>query len=218
MNCGRLQWLRDSPSHHDVMLWALSLRRFRSCRRARNGWAGLSPGPISFGGDLNFEFNVSIIEEHQCEGAKYNYRIEPPTSDVFRWRTGQEGGGNSAEDRLAAACGVDAPAYDRDRPGMSVLVFEDGVVYHTYSTYARGVDPFFGLYHGLDCAPKVARNGEGASGGAATTSATSADRHAASWLKRATKISPSIIPKPGSRFQQREPEITKFSARGSLAL
>ena len=41
---------------------------------------------------------------------------------------------------------------------MSVLVFEDGVVYHTYSTYARGVDPFFGLYHGLDCAPKVARN------------------------------------------------------------
>ena len=31
---------------------------------------------------------------------------------------------------------------------------EDGTVYHTYSTYARGVDPFFGVYHWLDRAPK----------------------------------------------------------------
>jgi predicted dithiol-disulfide oxidoreductase (DUF899 family) len=46
------------------------------------------------------------------------------------------------------------PTYHRDRPGMSAFVLEDGVVYHTYSTYARGVDPFFGVYHWLDRAPK----------------------------------------------------------------
>lgn len=46
------------------------------------------------------------------------------------------------------------PTYTRERPGMSAFAFEGGVVYHTYSTYARGVDPFFGVYHWLDRAPK----------------------------------------------------------------
>ena len=42
----------------------------------------------------------------------------------------------------------------REREGMSAFALEDGIVYHTYSTYARGVDPFFGVYHWLDRAPK----------------------------------------------------------------
>ena len=46
------------------------------------------------------------------------------------------------------------PTYSRDRPGMSAFVLEDGVIYHTYSTYARGVDPFLGVYQWLDRAPK----------------------------------------------------------------
>ncbi|MGC1297867.1 MAG: DUF899 family protein [Alloacidobacterium sp.] len=37
---------------------------------------------------------------------------------------------------------------------MSAFALRDGIVYHTYSTYARGVDPFFGVYHWLDRAPK----------------------------------------------------------------
>jgi predicted dithiol-disulfide oxidoreductase (DUF899 family) len=41
----------------------------------------------------------------------------------------------------------------RERPGMSALVLEDGVVYHTYSTYSRGLDGLWGMYHWLDCAP-----------------------------------------------------------------
>ena len=40
--------------------------------------------------------------------------------------------------------GTDVPTYARDRPGMSAFVLEDGVVYHTYSTYARGVDASLG--------------------------------------------------------------------------
>jgi len=53
-------------------------------------------------------------------------------------------------------------------------VFEDGAVYHTYSTYARGLDGLWGMYQWLDRAPR-GRN-ETASGGAATTSTASAER------------------------------------------
>jgi len=42
----------------------------------------------------------------------------------------------------------------RDRPGLSAFVIEDGVVYHTYSSYARGVDGIWGMYQWLDRAPK----------------------------------------------------------------
>jgi predicted dithiol-disulfide oxidoreductase (DUF899 family) len=149
-------------ANHDVMLWAVSrapLSKLQAYRR-RMGWT--FPWASSQGGDFNFDFNVSITEEQQREGADYNYRREPPTSDVFRWRAGQEGGGNSAEARLAAMSGTDVPGYHRDRPGMSAFALEDGAVYHTYSTYARGVDPFFGVYHWLDRAPK-GRNEAGVS-------------------------------------------------------
>ena len=141
-------------ANHDLMLWAVSrapLSKLRAYKQ-RMGWA--FPWASSFGSDFNFDFNVWITEEKQREGAEYNYRTEAPTSDVFRWRAGQEGGGEGAEHRLAASCGVDALAYHRDRPGMSAFGLEDGVVYHSYSTYARGVDAFFGVYHWLDRAPK----------------------------------------------------------------
>ena len=56
--------------------------------------------------------------------------------------------------QFAAMCGTDAPTYTRDRPGMSAFVLEDGVVYHTYSTYARGLDGLWGMHQWLDRAPK----------------------------------------------------------------
>jgi predicted dithiol-disulfide oxidoreductase (DUF899 family) len=37
---------------------------------------------------------------------------------------------------------------------MSAFVIEDGVVYHTYSTYTRGLDGLWGMYQWLDRAPK----------------------------------------------------------------
>jgi predicted dithiol-disulfide oxidoreductase (DUF899 family) len=42
----------------------------------------------------------------------------------------------------------------RERPGMSAFALEDGVVYHTYSTCARGLDGLWGMYQWLDRAPK----------------------------------------------------------------
>src|SRR6516164_8042111 len=141
-------------ANHDVMLWAVSRAPLAKLQgyKQRMGWS--FPWASSFGSDFNFDFNVSMTEEQQREGAEYNFSIEAPASDVFRWRDGQEGGGDSAEGKLAAMSGTDAPSYHRDRPGMSAFALEDAVVYHTYSTYARGVDPFFGVYHWLDRAPR----------------------------------------------------------------
>ena len=55
---------------------------------------------------------------------------------------------------MASMCGVDVPTYTRDAPGMSAFVREGDVVYHTYSTYARGLDGLWGMYQWLDRAPK----------------------------------------------------------------
>jgi predicted dithiol-disulfide oxidoreductase (DUF899 family) len=141
-------------ANHDVLLWAVSrapLPKLQAYKQ-RMGWT--FSWASSLGSDFNADFSVWITKEQQRAGAEYNYRREAPTSDVFRWRAGKEGGGDSAQGNLATACGVDVPAYHRDRPGMSAFVLDEGAVYHTYSTYARGVDPFFGVYHWLDRAPK----------------------------------------------------------------
>jgi hypothetical protein len=54
----------------------------------------------------------------------------------------------------AVMAGAEPIAYVCERPGLSTFVLEDGVVYHTYSTYARGLDSLWGMYQWLDRAPK----------------------------------------------------------------
>ena len=71
--------------------------------------------------------------------------------------------------------GTDVATYMRERPGMSTFVLEDGVVYHTYSTYARGLDGLWGMYQWLDRAPKGRNEEISSSGGSAVTSTTSAE-------------------------------------------
>src|SRR5262245_28907724 len=55
---------------------------------------------------------------------------------------------------MSSKCGTDAATYIRERPGMSAFVLQDGVVYHTYSSYSRGLDGLWGMYQWLDRAPK----------------------------------------------------------------
>ena len=50
---------------------------------------------------------------------------------------------------------------DAESPGMSAFVIEDGVVYHTYSAFARGLDVLWGMYQWLDRAPKGRNDGSG---------------------------------------------------------
>jgi predicted dithiol-disulfide oxidoreductase (DUF899 family) len=134
-------------ANHDVMLWAVSrapIQKLQGYKR-RMGWT--FPWASSFGGDFNFDFNVGLTEEQQREGSvEYNYRRG---SGVTVATSVPE-----AVAQFAAMCGTDAPTHMRERPGMSAFMLEDGVVYHGYSTYARGLDGLWGMYQWLDRAPK----------------------------------------------------------------
>jgi predicted dithiol-disulfide oxidoreductase (DUF899 family) len=137
--------------NHDVAFTAVSrapLAKLQAYKQ-RMGWT--FPWASSSASDFNADFNVSFTEADQREGGiDYNYRREP----VVAWRAGQAGGGTAVEDQFAAMSGVDAPTYHRDRPGLSTFVREDGVIYHTYSAYSRGVDGLWGMYQWLDRAPR----------------------------------------------------------------
>ncbi|WP_059410373.1 DUF899 domain-containing protein [Cupriavidus basilensis] len=134
-------------AHHDVTLAAVSrapLAKLLAYRR-RMGWT--FPWASSLGGDFNFDFNVAVTEAQQRAGdVEYNYRRGGHAMDAAPVP--------EPVARFAASCGTDAPTYSRDRPGMSAFVLEDGVVYHTYSTYARGLDGLWGMYQWLDRAPR----------------------------------------------------------------
>jgi predicted dithiol-disulfide oxidoreductase (DUF899 family) len=142
-------------ANHDVMLWAVSrapIAKLQAYKR-RLGWT--FPWASSVGGDFNFDFCASYTQEQQREGGiEYNYRREAPLRI-----SGQEGAEISRATadgpaKFAAMCGTDAATYIRERPGMTAFALEDGVVYHTYSTYARGLDSLWGMYQWLDRAPK----------------------------------------------------------------
>ena len=140
-------------ANHDVMLWAVSrapLAKLQAYKR-RMGWT--FPWASSFGSDFNADFNVSFTEEQQREGGiEYNYRREAPMAAARGH--GRRGGRRGPVAEIAAMTGTDVATYTRERPGMSAFVLEDGVVYHTYSTYARGLDGLWGMYQWLDRAPK----------------------------------------------------------------
>ena len=139
--------------NHDVAFSAVSrapLAKLQAYKQ-RMGWS--FPWASSRDSDFNFDFNVSFTEKQQREGGiEYNY----------------ERGGHAMDaasvpqpvSRNAAMAGTDVATYTRERPGMSAFVREDGVVYHTYSTYARGLDGLWGMYQWLDRAPK-GRNEKG---------------------------------------------------------
>jgi len=137
-------------AHHDVMLWAISrapLAKLQGYKR-RLGWN--FPWASSFATDFNDEFGVRYTEQQQREGIEYNYHREEP------WK----GAGEGAKS-FAAMSGTDPATFTRERPGMSAFVNEDGTLYHTYSTYARGLDGLWGMYQWLDRAPR-GRNEKGA--------------------------------------------------------
>jgi predicted dithiol-disulfide oxidoreductase (DUF899 family) len=141
-------------ANHDVMLWAVSrapLANMQAFKR-RMGWN--FPWASSLDSDFNFDFEVSVTEQQQREGSvDYNFQRaaaarsgDPPKPRARATPDGAVKG--------AAMTGTDVPTYARERPGMSAFLLEDGVVYHTYSAYARGLDGLWGMYQWLDRAPK----------------------------------------------------------------
>jgi predicted dithiol-disulfide oxidoreductase (DUF899 family) len=134
--------------NHDVAMTAISrapLEKLVAYRR-RMGWT--FPWASSLGSDFNYDFDVSSTEEEQRSGTvEYNFE----SLDV---RPILEAGDEGPVAEFAALCGTDTATYMRESPGMSAFAFEDGVVYYTYSAYARGADVLWGMYQWLDRAPK----------------------------------------------------------------
>jgi predicted dithiol-disulfide oxidoreductase (DUF899 family) len=132
--------------NHDVAMMAVSQAPIGAIRayKRRMGWS--FPWASSSGTDFNFDFNVSFTEEQQREGnLEYNFRSMEPITEV---------GADNPVSQVAAMTGTDPATYTRQAPGMSAFALEDGVVYHTYSAYARGIDALWGMYQWLDRAPK----------------------------------------------------------------
>jgi len=139
-------------ANHDVMLTAVSrapLPKLQAYKK-RMGWR--FPWASPAGTDFNDDFRVRISEAQQRDGGgEYNYSREGA------WLlNGSEG--PVAE--FAAMVGTDVPTFIRERPGMSAFVRDGGAIYHTYSTYARGLDGLWGMYQWLDRAP-LGRNEQG---------------------------------------------------------
>jgi predicted dithiol-disulfide oxidoreductase (DUF899 family) len=78
----------------------------------------------SHGSDFNFDYHVSATEEEQAKGKMY-----------YNYETQELAG--------------------EEMPGLSVFYRDkNGDVFHTYSTYARGLDILVGTYNFLDLVPK----------------------------------------------------------------
>ena len=146
-------------ANHDVMFWAISRAPLTQLNeyKKRMGWT--FPWASSFDSDFNFDFDASFTEEQQRKGIEYNYRREPPTEPRGK-APPLSSSAPEGPSEFAAASGTDVDTYTRERPGVSAFVLEDGIVYHTYSAYSRGVDGLWGMYQWLDRAPK-GRNEDG---------------------------------------------------------
>jgi predicted dithiol-disulfide oxidoreductase (DUF899 family) len=145
-------------ANHDVMFWAVSraplskLREFKS----RMGWS--FPWASSGRTDFNADYSVSFTDQQQQSGEiSYNYRSAGMSS-----RENEIDASNTSDEgmKIAGQCGVDWPTYAQEAPGMSAFALKDGVVYHTYSAYARGLDVLWTTYQWLDRAP-LGRNESG---------------------------------------------------------
>jgi predicted dithiol-disulfide oxidoreductase (DUF899 family) len=134
--------------NHDVAMMAVSLAPIDAIQRykRRMGWS--FPWASSLGSDFNFDFDVSVTEEQQRGGTvEYNFGPRDVTPAL-------EAGADSVVAQVAAMTGTDTATYTRQAPGMSAFALEDGVVYHTYSAYARGLDALWSMYQWLDRAPR----------------------------------------------------------------
>jgi len=134
-------------ANHDVTLYAVSrapLAKIQAFKR-RMGWS--FPWASSYGSDFNFDFGVAHTKEEWEAGAvAYNFGEED-----LRPGAGEKG---SRDAFSQAIVGTDWETFRREGPGMSAFALEDGVVYHTYSAYARGLDGLWGMYQWLDRAPR----------------------------------------------------------------
>jgi predicted dithiol-disulfide oxidoreductase (DUF899 family) len=141
-------------TNHDVAFYAVSrapLAKLQAYKK-RMGWS--FPWASSADSDFNFDFQTSHTKEQQESGSvEYNFR---PTDTRPILQAGEE----SWITDITSGVGTDWPTFRRESPGVSAFALEDGIVYHTYSAYERGLDGLWGMYQWLDRAP-LGRNETG---------------------------------------------------------
>jgi predicted dithiol-disulfide oxidoreductase (DUF899 family) len=111
--------------------------------RRRMGWN--MPWVSAADSDFNFDLGYSRSEEQTREA------IAPML----------EAGTPAIVDHNATSSGTDAVGYLTEGPGFSVFVRDDGAVYQTYGTTARGLEFLMGYYPILDRTPRGRDEGEG---------------------------------------------------------
>jgi predicted dithiol-disulfide oxidoreductase (DUF899 family) len=141
-------------ANHDVTLCAVSrapLAKLQTYKR-RMGWS--FPWASSSDSDFNYDFHAAYTTEQWQSGAvEANFR----TVDL---RPADDDEGSRLDEFASSIVGTDWETYRREGPGVSAFTLEGGVVYHSYSAYARGLDGLWGMYQWLDRAPR-GRNEDG---------------------------------------------------------
>jgi len=140
-------------ANHDVMLSAVSRAPVAKLNeyKQRMGWT--FPWASSYGSDFNFDFGVAHTKEEWAAGVvAYNFGEED--------RRPSPGDSDALDSWTQSIVGTDYETYRSEGPGVSAFTLEDGTVYHTYSSYARGVDSLWGMFQWLDRAP-LGRNESG---------------------------------------------------------
>jgi predicted dithiol-disulfide oxidoreductase (DUF899 family) len=111
-------------SQRDVTLTAVSRAPLAEIEAYRRRMGWRFPWVSSFGTDFNKDFRVSF-DQAEVDAKAMDYNYGTH------------------------------PALSTELPGLSAFIKgDDGAVYHTYSAYARGLDPLVGAYNFLDMAPK----------------------------------------------------------------
>jgi predicted dithiol-disulfide oxidoreductase (DUF899 family) len=122
--------------NHDVAFTAVSrapLDKLLAYRK-RMGWD--FPWASSGRSDFNYDFHVTI--DPAVAPVEYNYRDQAELERLnVAWRD-----------------------WSGEQPGMSAFALDDGVVYHTYSAYARGLDAMWTMWQWLDRAPLGRNEGD----------------------------------------------------------
>jgi predicted dithiol-disulfide oxidoreductase (DUF899 family) len=129
--------------NHDVAMTTVSRYPIAELTafKKRMGWT--VPYVSSLGSDFNFDFGVAYTDEEMASGPEHNLHSNWDHSDTPASQLAADETNPSPND-------MPPP----DAVGMSAFALEDGIVFHTYSAYARGIDAMWGMYAWLDRAPK----------------------------------------------------------------
>jgi predicted dithiol-disulfide oxidoreductase (DUF899 family) len=121
--CDHVDGPRQHFEHHDVSFVAVSRAPIEKLDAYRRRMGWTFRWVSSANNDFNFDYDVSFPDGTRADGVFYNFEQRPD------------------------------PEVD-ELPGHSVFFRDDdGIIYHTYSSYGRGGEPFLGVYAFLDILP-----------------------------------------------------------------